>query len=103
MIELSEMIRELRRELTSAMADGEGRALRFEAGPVEVEAAVEVGREGGGSGRVRFWVVEAGAEGRLTRAATQRITVTLQPVRTDEDGRPAGPALIAGDEADGER
>ena len=39
MIELSEVISELRRELQQAMRAGEGELLRFELGPVELEAA----------------------------------------------------------------
>ncbi|MFD4558356.1 trypco2 family protein [Streptomyces sp. NPDC058469] len=46
-IELSEMIRELRREFTAAMAEGDGERVRFELGPVEVEASVTVSKEAG--------------------------------------------------------
>ncbi|MFF7158675.1 trypco2 family protein [Streptomyces sp. NPDC008139] len=97
-IELSAMIRELRWELDSAMTDGEGERLRFELGTVEVEATVTVGKEAGGQGKVRFWVVGAGGDGKVTRSDVQKITLTLQP-------RLAGgaAALIVGDEIPGER
>ncbi|MFF7197161.1 trypco2 family protein [Streptomyces sp. NPDC008079] len=98
MIELSAMIRELRRELDSAMTDGEGERLRFELGTVEVEATVTVGKEAGGQGKVRFWVVEAGGDGKVTRSDVQKITLTLQPRLAG-----GGAALIAGDEIPGER
>ena len=42
MIELAEVIGELRRELQQAMHAGEGEPLRFELGPVELEATVAV-------------------------------------------------------------
>ena len=42
MIELAEVIGELRRELQEAINAGEGEQLRFELGPVELEATVAV-------------------------------------------------------------
>jgi hypothetical protein len=60
MIELGEVIGELRRELQSAMSAGAGEPLRFELGPVELEATVAVEKGGSGSAKVRFWVVELG-------------------------------------------
>ncbi|MFG2022877.1 trypco2 family protein [Streptomyces sp. NPDC048825] len=72
MIELSDMIRELRHQLTTALADGEGEAVRFELGPVEVEATVAVSREAGGDAKVRLWVVDGGANGKYAQAETQR-------------------------------
>ncbi|NLU68340.1 trypco2 family protein [Streptomyces sp. HNM0574] len=102
MIELSDMIRELRRELNAAMADGEGDAVRFALGTAEIEATVAVDREAGADGRVRFWVLEAGGSGKETASRTQRITLTLEPRTVAADGTTAT-ALIAGDEVDGER
>jgi Trypsin-co-occurring domain 2 len=51
MIELAEVIAELRRELQEAMNAGEGEQLRFELGPVELEATVAVEKSGGGGSR----------------------------------------------------
>lgn len=53
MIELGEVITELRRELQQAMDAGEGQRLRFELGPVELEATVAVEKGGGGGVKVR--------------------------------------------------
>ncbi|MFK4149419.1 trypco2 family protein [Streptomyces sp. NPDC004065] len=103
MIELSDMIRELRHQLTAALVEGAGGALLFEAGPVEVEATVAVTREAGGGGKVRLWVVDANADGKHTRAQTQRIKVTLTPKAVPPGGGAPRPAWISGDEADGER
>jgi hypothetical protein len=102
-IELSDMIRELRHQLTTALADGEGEAVRFELGPVEVEATVAVSREAGGDAKVRLWVVDAGANGKYAQAETQRVTLTLTPKAVTADGNSAQSALIAGGEVDGER
>ncbi|KUN01359.1 hypothetical protein AQI95_30970 [Streptomyces yokosukanensis] len=103
MIELSDMIRELRAQLTSAVADGDGQLVRFELGPVEVEATVAVTREAGADAKVRLWVVDAGASGKYAHAQTQRIKVTLAPKAVPADGSPVRPVLIAGGEVDGER
>ena len=102
MIELSEMIRELRQELITALADGGGGPLRFELGPVEVEATVAVGRKGGAGGKVRFWVVEAGADAAVESSHTHRISLTLQPKLVAPDGAQRT-VLISGDEVLDER
>ncbi|WP_045562567.1 trypco2 family protein [Streptomyces sp. FxanaA7] len=102
MIELSEMIRQLRQELNTAMADGAAGPVRFELGPVEIEASVAVDREAGAGGKVRFWVVEANAGGKFATSETHRISLTLQPKLVAPDGTQRA-VLIAGDEADGER
>jgi hypothetical protein len=102
-IELSDMIRELRQQLTSALTEGGDEAVRFEVGPVEIEATVAVSREAGADSKVRLWIVDAGANGKLAHAQTQRITVTLTPKAKGPDGSSTQPVLIAGGEVDGER
>ncbi|GCB52783.1 trypco2 family protein [Streptomyces sp. NL15-2K] len=103
MIELSDMIRELRGQLTASLQDGADEAIRFELGPVEIEATVAVSREAGADSKVRLWVVDAGASGKYAHAQTQRIKVELTPKAVPPDGGPPQPALIAGDEVDNER
>ncbi|MFJ8081344.1 trypco2 family protein [Streptomyces sp. NPDC096205] len=103
MIELADMIRELRHQLTTALADGEGEAVRFELGPVEVEATVAVSREGGADAKVRLWVVDATANGRYANGHTQRVTVTLTPKAVPAGGGAARTVLISGGEVDDER
>ncbi|WP_327729568.1 hypothetical protein OG250_27750 [Streptomyces sp. NBC_00487] len=103
MIELSDMIRELRQQLTSALTDGADEVVRFEVGPVEIEATVAVSREAGADSKVRLWVVDAGANGKYAHAQTQRITVTLSPKAMAGDGSAPQSVLIAGGEVDGER
>jgi Trypsin-co-occurring domain 2 len=95
MIELAEVIGELRRELQQAMAAGEGEPLRFELGPVELEATVAVEKGGGGGAKVRFWVIELGGDAKASQSSTQRIKLALQPRLTASGEK----ALVAGDEA----
>jgi len=79
MIELAHVISELREELDRARLSAYGSALRFGLGPVELEVTVALEQEGKGGGRVRFWVAEASAEGKVASTSTQRIKLTLQP------------------------
>ncbi|MET8579064.1 trypco2 family protein [Streptomyces sp. NPDC005012] len=94
-IELAQLITQLRSELSRAMADGEGADLRFEAEQVELELTVGVERSREPGAQLKFWVLEVGAAARQATAVTQRINLTLRPVRGD---RPDQPALISGDE-----
>jgi hypothetical protein len=79
MIELADVISELRAELDRARLASAGTALRFGLGPVELEVTVALDREATTGGKIRFWVAEAGAEGRLSSTSTQRIKLTLNP------------------------
>lgn len=99
MIEFGELIGQLRRELQDAMAEGANERLRFEVGPVELEATVAVERSGGGGTKVRFWVIELGGDGKLGNVTTQRIKLTLQP-RIGETGQTA---YVSGDSTPNER
>jgi hypothetical protein len=94
-IELADVISELRKELERARLFAEGSALRFGLGPVELEVTVALDREGKTGGKVRFWVAEVGAEGKVASASTQRIKLTLQPT-LGVPNQAGGPAATAG-------
>lgn len=98
-LELADVIRDLREELERAMVMGEGEPLRFELGPIELEVsvAIEAGAQAGA--KARFWVVELGAQGTMERTATQRIKLVLSP-RLGPDGTTP---LVSGPVAAGER
>jgi hypothetical protein len=99
-IELAELIEELRRELTAARIAAQGEDLYFEVGPVELEAAIVVERSATAGGKIRFWVVETGADGRLADSVTHRVKLTLDPRTRSGGGRAP---WVGGDEAEGER
>jgi hypothetical protein len=105
-LELASVVRQLRAELNEAMDDAEGERLRFELGPVEVSLTVTVGKEATPGAKIRFWVVEAGAEARVSRESAQEIRLVLTPrdmtAPPGPDGKPAAP-LITGKEVPGER
>jgi hypothetical protein len=94
-VELGDMITQLRSELSRAMADGAESGLRFQAEKLELELTVGVERSREPGAKVRFWVFDVHDSARSARMATQRITLTLQPVRGDAPDRPA---LISGAE-----
>ena len=81
-VELASVVRQLRAELNEALAGAEGERLRFELGPVQVALSVTVGREAAPGAKVRFWVIEAGADAKLSREAVQEIKLVLTPVDT---------------------
>jgi hypothetical protein len=103
---LATVIQDLRQELVEAMIGGENQRLRFEIGPVELDLTVVVGKELKPGAKVRFWVVEAGADSTLSKQTTQRIHLTMQPRDTqappDAEGQARSP-LVAGSEVAGER
>ena len=105
-LELASVLRQLRSELNEALDGAQGERLRFELGPVEVSLTVTVGREAAPGAKIRFWVIEAGADAKVSREAIQDIKLTLTPVDTQApvglDGKAAAP-LIKGDAMKGER
>jgi hypothetical protein len=110
MIELAEVIGQLRSELEAARAAAAGENLQFGLGPVELEVSVALARELGGGGKVRFWVAELGSDGRVSAAAMQRIKLTLTPqlaALTPQDdpvpGTPPVAVAVGGSQASAER
>ena len=79
-IGLAQAVAALREELADAMGQGAGAQVQFAVGPIDLEFQIEVGREAGASGKIRFWVVEAGAEGKVSSVTTQLVKVHLEPV-----------------------
>ncbi|KOU25156.1 hypothetical protein ADK52_12850 [Streptomyces sp. WM6372] len=76
---MTSVIRDLREELGRAIAAAEGEALRFELGPIELELSLALERAGQAGAKVRFWVVESGAEAEVRAVSAQRISLALQP------------------------
>ena|ERR1700730_10939849 len=55
-IGLADAIRELRQELTRAIAEREGESLRFKPGPIELELQLEIGAGLGAGVEIEHWV-----------------------------------------------
>lgn len=79
MIELASVMRDLREELEQAVVASEGETLRFELGMIELELSVALERTGHAGAKVRFWVVESGAEATVNATSTQLIKLALRP------------------------
>lgn len=84
---LADAVRGVRAELQAAMVEGQGEELRFEVGPVELEFAVDVRKEGGMDATAKVYVVSFGAKGSMSAASTHRMKLTLHP--KDRQGNPA--------------
>ena len=80
---LADTIAALRRDLSSAQTAGQGQPIQFRTGPVELELEVAVTHTRGAEGGVQIWVLTLGGKLERERANTQRIKVTLQPVKPD--------------------
>ena len=78
-IGLSDAIAALRAELVMAMTAGQSEKLHFELGPVELEFTVDVHKDGGADGGIRWGVVSFGARGVAGSAAGHRVKLVLQP------------------------
>lgn len=84
---LADAVRGVRAELQAVMAEGHDEQLRFEVGPVELEFAVDVRKEGGAEATAKVYVVSFGAKGSISAASTHRMKLTLHP--KDRQGNPA--------------
>jgi hypothetical protein len=95
---LASALEALRDELESAWNSGQGRRVRFRASEVTltVETVVRLDREG--SGKIRWYLVEAGGGVKAGTERTQTLVLTLTPQLYDEDGR-ALPLEVAGRQA----
>lgn len=81
---LADAIATVRRELEQATQEGEGSALGFRAGPVELEFQVSFTRTGSTDAGVRAWVISAGAKGELSHATAHTLRLSLSPVRRSD-------------------
>ncbi|WP_150250848.1 trypco2 family protein [Nocardiopsis deserti] len=84
-IGLSQAIKELRDELATAQAEGKDHGIRIEIVEAEVELLLEAHEEGAGKAGVSFGVVSLGADGKVGRTNTHRITLKL--ALTGADGK----------------
>ena len=84
-IPLSDAIRALRSEITTAMREGQDSDVRFRLGPIELQFGLEIGRKKVGEGGIAFWVIRLGASGERTSAATHTVKLVLTPVGADGD------------------
>jgi len=104
-LDLADAIHGLRAELEKAIdeRDWGGSRLRFRLKPIQLTLQAVAKREGGAEGKVRWYVIEAGANASLASEVTQTLQLELEPLEIDTAGmrtalevaseRAAGPAL----------
>ena len=104
-LELADVIKALRQELINAQQAGQDEKTRFNVNTVEVELETVIEKEvgGKGSGKIRFWVVDADAEvnGKYKNATRHKIKLSLQPEdknNPDPQTSKSGDLLLTGDE-----
>jgi hypothetical protein len=104
LIELAELIQQLRQELDRARQASETEELKFELGPIDLETTVALERQGGAGGRIRFWVVDLEADARAASTKNQRIKLTLRPslTTTTAHGTAFSSAYVSGPDMPGE-
>ena len=86
--DLSEVLADLRRQMTAAAVAGKDEDLRFEVSSVRVDLSVALERVRTGKGGIKLWVLEAGAESARSRAASHTISIELCPVSTASGAKP---------------
>ncbi|MER6100169.1 trypco2 family protein [Streptomyces sp. NPDC001728] len=93
-IELADAIASVRDQLVAAATRATGQPVAFEVGDIEMEFTIELRKEVKAGGKVKAWVVEAGADASRTRGETHRVSFTLKP----RNATTAGPWLVGNDE-----
>lgn len=87
-IELAAALAALRVELEQAWVDSQAHRVRFRVSEVTLELEAVTRRDRKLGGKVRWWVVEGGADSSTSGEATQTLTLTLQPSLHEGSGSP---------------
>lgn len=96
---LAAALEALRDELELAWRTSRGRDVRFRTSGVTLTAQTVARMDKDGSGKIRWWLVEAGIDMKSTSERTQTLTLTLTPMLYDEHGNQA-PLDVAADHAE---
>src|SRR6478609_4353566 len=99
-IELADAVESIRNQLIDAAGRATGRPVAFEVGDIQMEFTLELRKEIKGGGKVKAWVVEAGADASRATGRTHKVAFTLKPrdavtgeawaIGTEDDGSTAG-------------
>ncbi len=79
-IELSEMLGQLRKELSIAQSEGAGSDLKFQIEDIEIELQVATTKSGEAGGGVKLSVISFGAKVNASEVETQKLKLKLKPV-----------------------
>lgn len=78
-IELSDLLRTVRLQISDAMQEADGRSIQFELEKVELELKVEVAKKGEACTGINIWVVSLGAKGEYTSSTSHTFKFTMKP------------------------
>jgi hypothetical protein len=82
-VPLVEAVRALRREIVEASRVANDEEVQFKLGPIELEFALELSREAGVEGGLKFWVVSFGGQAKRGSATTHTVKMVLTPAGGD--------------------
>ncbi|WP_026925201.1 trypco2 family protein [Glycomyces arizonensis] len=95
-IELKEALRTIRSQITEAMAEAEGQAVRFTVERINLEVQVGLTKGTEAAGGLKVWVLSGDAKASRESVVTQTLSIELSPetsaggpVRIHADGRRA--------------
>jgi Trypsin-co-occurring domain 2 len=94
---LSAALEGLREELESVWEQGADKTLRFRVNTVTLTLEAVARRETEGSGKIRWWLIEAGGGVTGGKEMTQTLVLTLTPGLYDAQGNPR-PLDVAGEQ-----
>lgn len=99
-IELADAVESIRNQLMEAADRATDRPLAFAVGDIQMEFTLELRKEAKAGGKVKAWVVEAGADASRATGRTHKVAFTLSPrnavtgeawaIGTEDDGSTAG-------------
>ncbi len=95
---LSAALETLRADLEAAWLEGQGHSVRFRISEVTLTLQAVARFDKDGSGRLRWWVVEAGGGVSSGKETTQTLVLTLAPALYDAEGKP-GPLDVSDEQA----
>jgi hypothetical protein len=96
-VDISSALEALRDELEEAWLASKDRTVRFRVSEVTLTVQAVARREKEAGGKLRWWLIEAGGEGRVARESTQTLVLTLTPGLYEDEGEP-GPLDVHGEE-----
>jgi hypothetical protein len=95
---LSSALEALRSELETAWLEGRDERVRFRVSDVTLTVQTVARLDKDGTGKLRWWVVEAGGGVSSGKETTQTLVLTLTPWLHEGEGR-AGPLDVSDDQA----
>ncbi|MEE1738163.1 trypco2 family protein [Streptomyces sp. BE147] len=78
-IELADAVESIRNQLVEAATRATGLPLAFAVGDIQMEFTLELRKEAKAGGKVKAWVVEAGADASRATGRTHKVALTLTP------------------------